>query len=54
MLDLMTQLLESAGEVGETSSEFFSLYRKLVEPEDRKLYLTVKVPRPNLKPSKIN
>lgn len=43
MLDLMTQLLESAGEVGETSTEFFSLYKKLVEPEDRKLYLTVKV-----------
>lgn len=42
MLDLMTQLLEGAGEVGETSAEFFSMYRKLVEPEDRKLYLTVK------------
>ncbi len=43
MLDLMTQLLEVAGEVGETSAEFFGLYRKLIDPEDRKLYLTIKV-----------
>eukprot|EP00741_Cyanophora_paradoxa_P010481 tig00000158_g10134.t1 len=39
-LDLLTRMLADAGRAGETADEFLELYRRLLGPEDRKLYLT--------------